>query len=117
MVLVWRLMGKGDYLAALDELRQRAAPGAVLPDARFIGYIEARAGNPGEARKILRQLQAESRRGQFVSPGNLALVYMGLGDADEVFRYRKWPASSRNPTWFLPGHKASGTPSETIRVT
>ena len=81
------LMGKGDYLGALDAFRQQQRLAPSSKTLSFIGYTEARAGNPGEARKILRQFQAESRRGQFVSPGNLALVYMGLGDADEVFRY------------------------------
>jgi len=83
------LMGKGDYLGALDAFRQQQRLAPSSKTLSFIGYTEARAGNPGEARKILRQFQAESRRGQFVSPGNLALVYMGLGDADEVFRYQE----------------------------
>jgi hypothetical protein len=50
------------------------------------GYVQARNGNPAEARKILQQLLAESRR-QFVSPICFAVLYMGLGDADGAFRY------------------------------
>jgi hypothetical protein len=41
-------------------------------------------GNPAETRKILRHFESERR---FVSPVVMRMLYAGLGDADEVFRY------------------------------
>jgi tetratricopeptide (TPR) repeat protein len=80
------LTGKGDYPAALEIFGQlqRVAPSSQT--LAWIGYVQARNGNPAEARKILQQLLVESRR-QFVMPGCFAVLYMGLGDAENVFRY------------------------------
>jgi len=80
------LMGKGDYPAALETFGQlqRLAPSSQT--LAWTGYVQARNGNPSEARKILQQLLVESRR-QFVSPGRFAVLYTGLGDADNAFRY------------------------------
>jgi TolB-like protein len=80
------LMGKGDYQAALEIFGQLRG---ILPSSLMFamtGYAQARNGNPAEARKILQQVLVESRR-QFVSPGSFAVLYIGLGDADNAFRY------------------------------
>ena len=84
--LGFALIGKGDYPAALEIFQQlqRSAPASQM--LAFIGYIQARLANPVETRKILMQLLEESKR-KYVSPVCIAVVYMGLGDADGVFRY------------------------------
>ncbi len=84
--LGFALIGKGEYSASLEIFQQlqRSAPAA--PMLAFVGYNQARMGNPLEARKILMQLLEESKR-KYVSPVCFAVVYMGLGDADGVFRY------------------------------
>jgi len=78
------LAGKGDYRAALEAIQkvQRIAPSNQ--NLAFVGYLYARMGNPAETRKILRHFESERR---FVSPAVLRMLYAGLGDADEVFRY------------------------------
>ncbi len=80
------LMAKGDFQAAGDafERLHRAFPSS-LTLAR-IAYNHGRAGHVAEARQILRQLQADSKR-RFVSPGCFAIVYTGLGEKDDAFRY------------------------------
>jgi tetratricopeptide (TPR) repeat protein len=80
------LAAKGDYQAALETFGQlqRVAPSSVT--LAWTGYVQARNGNPAEARKILQELLGESRR-QFVSPVCFAILYIGLGDADGAFRY------------------------------
>jgi tetratricopeptide (TPR) repeat protein len=80
------LAGKGDYSAALKIFGQvqRMVPSSQIH--ALTGYVQARNGNPVEARNILQQLLVESRR-QFVSPACFAILYSGLGDADNAFRY------------------------------
>ena len=80
------LAGKGDYPAALKIFGRTQS---MMPSSQTLaltGYVQARNGNPAEARKILQQLLVESRR-QFVSPVCFAILYSGLGDADNAFRY------------------------------
>jgi TolB-like protein/Tfp pilus assembly protein PilF len=50
----------------------------------FRGYLLAKTGRGGEAREVLRTLEALSRE-RYVPPYAIALVYAGLGDADAVF--------------------------------
>jgi serine/threonine-protein kinase len=85
--LAQALMGKGDYHAALDTAQEIERLAPKSPMLAFFGHIQTRVGNPAEARKILQQLLANSRRGQTVSPISLALIYVGLGDGDSAFRY------------------------------
>jgi tetratricopeptide (TPR) repeat protein len=80
------LTTKGDYPAALETFRQMQAVAPSSMTLANIGYVQARNGNPAEARNILQQLSAKSR-GQFVSPVCFAILYIGLGDADAAFRY------------------------------
>ena len=80
------LTEKGDYAAALEPLGQMQAVAPSSVTLAYIGYIQARNGNPAEARKILQQLLAKSKR-QFVPPGCFAILYIGLGNADDAFRY------------------------------
>ena len=80
------LAGKGDYPAALKifgEVQHLAPSSQILA---MTGSVQARNGNPAEARKILQQLLVKSR-GQFVSPACFAILYSGLGDAGNAFRY------------------------------
>ena len=80
------LKKQGDYPAALANFQQlqRQAPSAQT--LAFIGWLQARVGNPAETRKILEQLLARSKK-QFVSPACFVVLYLGLGDTDSAFRY------------------------------
>ena len=49
-----------------------------------IAYAQARSGQRDEAIASLKQLEARSAR-EYVSPYELALVYVGLGNKDEAF--------------------------------
>ena len=85
--LGFALMQKPDYPAALETLEQLRRVSPSPQTLASIGWVQARLGNPTETRKILEQFLAESRRGRFVSPGIFSTLYMGLGDADNVFHY------------------------------
>ena len=84
--LAGALAEKGDYPAALKVFGevQRVVPSPQI--LAQIGYIQARNGNPAEARKILQQLIAMSNR-QFVPPQCFVFLYIGLGNANDAFRY------------------------------
>jgi TolB-like protein/Tfp pilus assembly protein PilF len=75
---------RGDFREGIRELRvavrlSRRNPGYLSR----LGHAYAAAGKEREARKVLEELQARSRR-QYVSPVGIALVHLGLGDRDEA---------------------------------
>ena len=82
--LAMALMHKGDYQGALEISRRVQSQMPSQMNLARIGYMLGRSGNFAEAGKILHQLQAEKH---FVSPVGFAVVYIGLGDADQSFRY------------------------------
>ncbi|HXA53201.1 MAG TPA: tetratricopeptide repeat protein, partial [Candidatus Acidoferrum sp.] len=84
--LAFALVGQEDYPAALRTLTRLQSAQPSPQTLAFIGWVHARQGNPGEARKILQQLLADSRHGQYVQPGCFSVLYAGLGDATEFFR-------------------------------
>src|SRR5205823_3445160 len=53
-----------------------------LPEA-FLGHLYAKLGQKEKAREILADLH-RPRPGTYVSPYNFALVYLGLGEIDQV---------------------------------
>ncbi len=89
------LVGAGDYPAALNAFQQVQQMQPSPQNLAFIGWVYARMGKTAEARKILEQLQAKSQRGEYVSPGNFGLIYHGLGDASEVFRWAELSRKSQ----------------------
>ena len=68
----------------MEAIQQVQSIAPSYQNLAFIGLLHASMGNPGETRRILAQLQSEQR---FAPPQVLGLLYMGLGNADEGFRY------------------------------
>ena len=56
---------------------------AVSPD---LGYAYGVSGRPSEAREVLARLLRPAT-GAYIDPYGVALVYLGLGDADEAFTW------------------------------
>ena len=72
---------KGQFTDAIRELEKamqlsQADPGTISS----LAYAQARAGDRARAESWLQQLQARAQHGQTVSPGDIALVYTGLGE-------------------------------------
>lgn len=61
----------------------------------LIGYTYARSGRKAEALKVLEELKEESRL-QYVSPYSFVLLYLGLGETEEVFRWLEKTYEERN---------------------
>jgi TolB-like protein/Tfp pilus assembly protein PilF len=52
----------------------------------YIGHAYARAGKTNEAERVLEELNALSTQ-QYISPYSIALVYIGLDQKDEAFKW------------------------------
>ena len=75
---------QGQYAAAVNELKETSRlEGHVSGD---LGYALAVAGDTAGAMRVLRGLLELSSR-QYVSPKELALVYVGLHDPDRALDY------------------------------
>jgi TolB-like protein/Flp pilus assembly protein TadD len=72
-----------DALAALDRARGLAE---VDPDYGYVGWVYGRIGHGDEARQILGRLHELSAR-EYVDPGAIALVHVGLGENAETLRW------------------------------
>jgi adenylate cyclase len=79
------LMEYFDDAIGVLEKAVRISKGAASVRAR-LGFAYAQAGRTDDARKILRELEKESKK-KYVSPIPLALVHCGLGEKDMAIRY------------------------------
>ncbi len=72
---------------AIDVLKKAVtlSNGQALVRAK-LGFAFARAGKPQESRKILTELEEESRN-KYVSPVAIALVHCGLGEKEKAISY------------------------------
>lgn len=70
---------KGIFDKAVAEFERHATMAGTPNVLGGLGYAYARAGRRSEALKMVRQLEVMSKR-QYVSPYDIALVYVGLGD-------------------------------------
>jgi TolB-like protein/Tfp pilus assembly protein PilF len=59
-----------------------------------LANVKARAGRHREARLLLRELQAASKRG-YVTPAAFVLAYAGLGDRDRAFEWLERAAAEQ----------------------
>jgi serine/threonine-protein kinase len=78
---------QGKYSNALAELRKGAdlLKGNVVVTAN-IGHAHALSGDRREADRVIAELQQESAR-RFVSPFEIALIYVGLGERERAFEW------------------------------
>jgi hypothetical protein len=80
--------GNGDNDLALEAIRDadRYFPGFNSKSLSLRGYLLAKMGHAGDARDVLRTLDARSRE-RYVPPYAMALVYAGLGEKEAVFEF------------------------------
>ncbi|MEO5717871.1 MAG: tetratricopeptide repeat protein, partial [Chthoniobacterales bacterium] len=80
------LVAKGDLKAAIAEYREAYASDDDPWVLGLLGNAYALSGNKTEAWKILDQLKERSRQ-RYVSAYSYVVVYLGLGDKEEAFRW------------------------------
>jgi eukaryotic-like serine/threonine-protein kinase len=86
---------QGRHQEAISELRQAVALSPHLTYRAWLACVYARAGQQGEALKILRELEARATR-EHVSPVYLARIYTSLGDKDRAFAWLRKAYAERN---------------------
>jgi serine/threonine-protein kinase len=84
---------------ALAEVRGRAGVFAAYYEGSIVGFAAAVCGRATEARQSLDSLLARIKRGRYVSPEAVAMVYAGLGDKDRAFAWLDRAFDDR--TWSL----------------
>lgn len=89
-------MGTERHDHALRHYQRVAELVPVSMYAGFLGHGYARAGRRDDARRVLEQLQAQIARGEYVSPGAVGWIYLGLGEPDEGFRWLERAAEERD---------------------
>jgi adenylate cyclase len=80
------LSQQGKHQEAITELRMAFDLSRHHSTRSWLGYVYARAGRRNEALKLLRELEAISRR-ERVSPIYMARIYSGLGDRDRALTW------------------------------
>jgi eukaryotic-like serine/threonine-protein kinase len=81
------LIQKSRYQDAISILEK----GSLLSNYRpsymaILGYAYAMSGDKEKALKIIEELKVKSKQ-SFVSPYNVALIYVGLGDREQTFHW------------------------------
>jgi eukaryotic-like serine/threonine-protein kinase len=88
---------KGMFAEAVAEARKaRELNHANSQPTAQLGYALAKSGKPAEARGLLEELLKLSTQ-RYVSPGNIALIYNGLGERDETFSWLERGFEQRDP--------------------
>jgi serine/threonine-protein kinase len=77
---------KGNFDKAIQESRKALSLSGETAYKGELGYAYGVSGRRQEAHDILSELIQRSNR-QYVSPYDMALVYMGLGDKDRAFEW------------------------------
>lgn len=78
---------KGMYQEAIGQYKQFATvTGRSMAALALLGEVYGRAGEPAQARRLLEEIRSSSQR-TYVPAFYFALVYVGLGDRDEAFRW------------------------------
>ena len=95
MQLGLNLIAEGRASEALEELRRFRSLSGDSPMARaFTAYAQALQGQRREALTALREMNQLSRQ-RYVPAYPFAIVYAGLGDMDESFRWLEKAADQR----------------------
>jgi DNA-binding winged helix-turn-helix (wHTH) protein/TolB-like protein/tetratricopeptide (TPR) repeat protein len=87
---------KGMYDEALDAYKKRLSLSKQNPTVlASIGYVNALAGQKSEALKIAKDLEGFSKQ-YYVSPDNIAKLYVGLGDHDRALQWLEKAIADRS---------------------
>ena len=102
-VLAWCLIWKGKTTEARAEF-QKATTLDDLPWYRgSLGYTSAVLGDRAKAEQILRELEEVAKR-RYVSPSNVATVYLGLGEKEKALDWLEQAFEDRDPIlWWIKG--------------
>ncbi len=89
------LMANGDYEKAIERFQKALILGDNQMALSKLGCAYGLAGKRDEALKVLDQL-FEMRERHYADPFNIARVYAGLGDNDNIFKWLERAADERS---------------------
>jgi adenylate cyclase len=92
-------VGRGDAAIRHYERVAQLVPTSIYQG--FLGHAHGRIGRSSEARRILEDLKARESRDEFVSPGAVGWVLLGLGEREEGFRWMERAAEERDPIFII----------------
>ena len=105
---------KGDYEEAIRAFEKTVAVGGghTLP-ITDLGYTYAIAGRPAEALDMLDRLKTMAKK-NYVSPYNMATIYVGLGEIDQAFTWleKAFETRSRSMVWLKVAREYDGVRSD-----
>jgi serine/threonine protein kinase/tetratricopeptide (TPR) repeat protein len=89
---------KGLHQEAIAELERYANK----PDSRTIfkaalGFVDGQSGRKDEAVSILNELEERSTTNEYLSPFQIALIYVGLGKKDKAIEWLQTAKRERDP--------------------
>lgn len=96
LFLGWTYQQKGLYKEAIAQFKKAqefSESGAVV--LAGLGHVYAISGQSSKARKVLAELKQLSRN-RFVSPYDIALIYVGLGEKEKAFEWLEKAYESRS---------------------
>ncbi|MGO9087365.1 MAG: winged helix-turn-helix domain-containing protein [Terriglobales bacterium] len=85
------------YAQAIAEAQTTHSPGVNLYATAWLGYLYAVTSRRKEALGILEELQRQSRQTN-VDPGNVAHIYIALGEKDLAFAWLEKAYNERSPS-------------------
>jgi DNA-binding SARP family transcriptional activator/Tfp pilus assembly protein PilF len=94
-------LAEGRYDAALREFSYPGTDLAGIGQQAFVGYTLARAGRTAEARALVDALLEQRRAGGYVSPADLAIIQIGLGEPDQALHWLEQLVAKRGQRAFL----------------
>ena len=91
-------MGKGMWKEAISAEEKAVALSEGSPFfIGFLGYAYAMSGQKDKARRALNRLEKLSKK-RYVSNYPKAMIYLGLGEKDQMFEYLNKAYEDRDPT-------------------
>jgi DNA-binding SARP family transcriptional activator/Tfp pilus assembly protein PilF len=94
-------LAEGRYEAALREFSYPGTDLGGIGQQAFTGYTLARAGRTAEARALVDALLEQRRAGGYVSPVDIAIIHIGLGEPDRALQWLERLVAQRGQRAFL----------------
>jgi tetratricopeptide (TPR) repeat protein len=100
-VLGWCSIAKGNAAEARAEFQKATALDDLPWYRASAGYADAVLGNRAQAGQVLHELQGLSKK-RYVSPANVAAVYLGLSESEKAFNWLDKAFEDRDPVlWWI----------------
>jgi DNA-binding winged helix-turn-helix (wHTH) protein/tetratricopeptide (TPR) repeat protein len=98
--LAWALFHSGRREEAIAEFEKVVADEPIQQTIALAGYAYGKTGVPEKAYEMLRRIDRMEFEGKYVSPYHRAMIYAGLGDANQALTELE-KAFDENSIWLI----------------